>query len=79
MSKKQVIMLRSGGGRGLGLWAGPARLLPGWICCCCPSLTAASHLCESGPDHEAAEAEEERGEAFALQTLHQHTHLRRHR
>lgn len=38
-----------------------------------------SHLRESGSDDEAAEAEEERGEALALQTLHQHAHLRRHR
>lgn len=43
------------------------------------SLTVSSHLRESGSDDEAAEAEEERGEALALQTLHQHAHLRRHR
>lgn len=42
-------------------------------------LDCVSRLCESGSDDEAAEAEEERGEALSLQTLHQHAHLRRHR
>lgn len=38
-----------------------------------------SHLREPGSDDEAAEVEEERGEALALQTFHQHADLRRHR
>lgn len=47
--------------------------------CCLSSLTLCSHLRESGPDHEAAEAAEERGQAVPLPALHQHAHLRRHR
>lgn len=45
---------------------------------CSRFLDSKPHLHQPGPDHEAAPSAEERGEAVPLQTLHQHTHLRRH-
>ena len=46
---------------------------------CSRFLDSQPHLHQPGPDYEAAATEEERGEALAVQTLHQHPHLRRHR